>query len=232
MRSGVASDSASRASSAKAAKRSIRCTAVRAQQRLEQLEPRFGGRGQRRAPPAGASSGSRQRRAGAQVRSRRAARISSICSISTGVKLTTARAAGFCLQVRGHVGVVLDRVQVGPGQDVLARQRVAVLRLVHVPHQHDRESVRHRVGTRGRGRHRAGQASSSARKQACDRHGPRSMSGVTSTTPFSVSMKRCRVGLGIDADLRSRRNLAAFVEDRVADRAAARRSCTCGRITA
>ena len=60
--------------------------------------------------------------------------------MSTGVKFTTALAPGTCLQVRGHVGVVLDRVQVGPGQHVAAGQRVAVRRLMHVPEQHDWQS--------------------------------------------------------------------------------------------
>ena len=41
------------------------------------------------------------------------------------------------LQVRRHVGVILDGVQVGPRQRVLAGERIAVLRLVHVP-QEDR----------------------------------------------------------------------------------------------
>ena len=44
------------------------------------------------------------------------------------------------LQMRRHVDVVLDGVQVRPGQHVLAREGIAILRLVHVPQQHDRQA--------------------------------------------------------------------------------------------
>jgi hypothetical protein len=46
------------------------------------------------------------------------------------------------LQVRRHVGVILDGVQVGPRQRVLTGERVAVLRLVHVPQQDHRQAWR------------------------------------------------------------------------------------------
>ena len=53
------------------------------------------------------------------------------------------------LEVRGHVHVVLDAVQVGPGLAVDAARRVEVLRLVHVPAEHDLERVV--VGGQGQG---------------------------------------------------------------------------------
>lgn len=43
------------------------------------------------------------------------------------------------LQVCGHVGVVFDGVEVRPGENVLPGERVAILRLMHVPQQNDRE---------------------------------------------------------------------------------------------
>ncbi|MNN15565.1 hypothetical protein D3C81_1286720 [compost metagenome] len=43
--------------------------------------------------------------------------------------------AGVPLQVAGHVGVILERVQQHPGQDELAGLGVPVVRLVHVPEQ-------------------------------------------------------------------------------------------------
>src|SRR6185312_8941834 len=74
------------------------------------------------------------------------------------------------LQVRGHVGVVLDRVQIGPRQYVLAGERITILWLVHVPQEHDGQT---RIGFHG--------VQSDSR---------RSMSAVTSTTPFSVTTNR------------------------------------------
>src|ERR1700688_4044793 len=75
------------------------------------------------------------------------------------------------LQVRRHVHVVLDRVQIGPRQYVLTAQGIAVLWLVHVPQEHD-----------GQPRSFAHRAPPSWR---------RSMPAVTSTTPLSVTSKRC-----------------------------------------
>src|SRR5690349_4486937 len=72
---------------------------------------------------------------------------------------------GISLQVRGHVGVVLDRMKVRPGKDVLPGQRVAILWLVHVPQQNDRQA---RTARRSHARRR-------------------NMSEVTSTTPLSVT---------------------------------------------
>ena len=43
-------------------------------------------------------------------------------------------------QVRGHIDVVLDRVQISPRQVVLARQCIAVVWLMHMPQQHHRKS--------------------------------------------------------------------------------------------
>ena len=47
--------------------------------------------------------------------------------------MTTARAR-HRFQVRRHIDVVLDGVQVGPGQVYCAGAQVPVFRLVHVPH--------------------------------------------------------------------------------------------------
>src|SRR5205823_14634256 len=78
---------------------------------------------------------------------------------------------GAPLEVRRHVGVVLHRVQVGPGQLVLTGERIAVLRLVHVPQQD------HRQAGRGGG-------------HVYPPRRARSMSAVTRTTPLSVTWKR------------------------------------------
>ncbi len=43
--------------------------------------------------------------------------------------------AGMALEVAGHVGVVLERVQQHPGQHEIAAFRVPVVRLVHVPEE-------------------------------------------------------------------------------------------------
>jgi hypothetical protein len=46
---------------------------------------------------------------------------------------------GIAFQMRRHVGVILYCVQQRPGECVLAAERVAILRLVHVPQQHHRQ---------------------------------------------------------------------------------------------
>jgi hypothetical protein len=43
------------------------------------------------------------------------------------------------LQVRGHVAVVLQAVQIGPGQHEVAVAVIAVIRLVHVPEEDEVE---------------------------------------------------------------------------------------------
>src|SRR5918994_3941012 len=79
-----------------------------------------------------------------------------------------------CLEMRGHIGVILDGMQIGPRQHVLTRQGVTILRLMHVPEQHDGQACRwsHLLELAGlTGRRRI-------------------MSAVTSTTLFSVRSKR------------------------------------------
>ena len=48
-------------------------------------------------------------------------------------------------EVRGHVDVVFDGVQISPGQYVLPGQCIPVVRLVHMPEQHHRQTT----GTHG-----------------------------------------------------------------------------------
>ncbi len=50
--------------------------------------------------------------------------------------------ARMVLEMPGHVCVILDRMQVHPGQRELAASLVAVIRLVHVPNQHQIEGAR------------------------------------------------------------------------------------------
>ena len=56
---------------------------------------------------------------------------------------------GLGLQVRGHVRIVLEGMEIDPGQVVLATVRPPVVRLVHVPAQHHRQT--RRVQGRGQG---------------------------------------------------------------------------------
>ena len=46
------------------------------------------------------------------------------------------------LQMRRHIGIVLDRVQIGPRQRELATAKIPVLGLVHVPAQHNVQRCR------------------------------------------------------------------------------------------
>jgi hypothetical protein len=50
------------------------------------------------------------------------------------------------LQMVGHVGVILDRMQVYPRQHVLVAGMVAVVRLVHVPEKDQIEALVGHVG--------------------------------------------------------------------------------------
>ena len=106
------------------------------------------------------------------------------------------------LQMRRHVGVVLDGVQVGPRQRVLAGERVAVMRLVHVPQQD------HRQARRGAAHASAGRGSA----QHVRRHQHHAVVG---------DVKAPRVVRAIAADARAVGNVTALVDDRAVDHAAA-----------
>ena len=56
---------------------------------------------------------------------------------------------GLGLQVRGHVRVILEGVEVDPRQVELAAARSPVVRLVHVPAQYHRQAPRVQVGISG-----------------------------------------------------------------------------------
>ena len=111
--------------------------------------------------------------------------------------------AGMALQVRRHVRVVLDRVQVDPGQTVLAGAAVAEIRLVHVPEQHQFE--RFGIG-HGAMRDRTVPAQR-WRKTSCP-----SISGVISVMPVLGDVEALAIFLRVEAGHKALGQHAALVD--------------------